>query len=27
MKILALYTASESRGPVESQPAVQLRAG
>lgn len=27
MKILALYTASESRGPVTSQPAVQLRAG
>ena len=27
MKILALYTASQSRGPVESQPAVQLRAG
>lgn len=27
MKIVALYTASESRGPVESQPAVQLRAG
>ena len=27
MKVLALFTASESRGPVESQPAVQLRAG
>ena len=27
MKILALYTASQSRGPVESQPALQLRAG
>ena len=27
MRILALYTASQSRGPVENQPAVQLRAG
>ena len=27
MKVLALFTASESRGPVESQSAVQLRAG